>query len=224
MIADHSSDLTGGPFPEAAQAWVRALQQGLSAAERPQLDDLSEYASTSDYAPQTLKRIFASVLSMGRELGLMEQAMALLAGQEAALRQLRVDIGIGRAAAEETLPRAVVLVWKEHSWMSPGRWVPDVLDRAAAFDPLHLAVKGDLAWQEIVTEETGEVDHLFVMAHAFGDKPPSDAIHGLEQHIPHGRLHEIDSPSDWLSPGPGVMRAIFDAASRMHGVADLFST
>jgi len=224
MTLDLSSLITGGPFPEAVKEWVLALGQGTPATGRVHQRDLPEHTSTNTFSPQSLKKVFVSVLSIGRELGMLEQAMGLLAGQEAALRRLREQIGIERAASIESLPRAIVLVWTGDTWISPGRWVPDILDRAAAFDPLHEVVKDDLGWQEVVLAKKGELDHLFVMGLLSHEKPPGEAIRSLTKCVPHHLLHEIENPSDWLSPGPQVMRAIFDAASRMHGIPDLFSS
>lgn len=224
MTHDTASALTGGPFPEAAREWVLALEQGTSDSDRTPPRDSSEYPSTSTFSPQSLKKVFVSVLSIGRERGLLEQAMGLLAGQEAALRQLREQIGIERAASIESLPRAIVLAWTGDAWMSPGRWVPDILDRAAAFDPLHEVVTDDLGWQEVAFAEIGAVEHLFVMNLHPDETPTATSIQALAKRFPDGRIHEIDNALDWLSPGPGVMRAIFDAASRIHGVPDLFSS
>ncbi|GEM_PF-1303144 len=242
MSSDTSAFITGGPFPEAAKEWISTFAEGFPEAEtsktgtfdsnqRHQADvrgngssgtnsDLNDVIS--HFTPQTLKQVVAGVLSMGRHAGLLNQAMERLARQEAQLRHLRERIGIERTAVPADLPTAIALVWTGKQWIAPGRWVPDLLDRAAAFDPLHQVDTSDIEVTEgVLSGIRGRVDHAFLMGTKSNYALPGEAD-GLAHYLADCQLHHITEPEHWLLPGPGVLHAIFDAASRMHGFTDLF--
>lgn len=182
-------------WPEAARAWLVALGC-------PTPDTI--LAEAPPFAPQTLKQVFTGVMDLGKRAGRLGETMALLGKQEAAFRHLREELGIPRAAPPEALKPAIVLLETDQGWVHPGRWIPDLLDRAAGLDLILKSGEpskdaGNGPWG-------GSHAHVFVLG---GEPAPAHLSDGSMVH----RVHS----ADWLSPGPDLPRAVFEAASCLHG-------
>lgn len=177
-------------------------------------DEAREVASAAPvFSPATLKQVFTAVMDLGRRAGRLGETMALLGHQEAEFRRLREIIGIPRAAPPASLVPAAVLVHTGEGWMVPGGWVPDVLDRAAGHDVLGGSGAPPRPASFADVAEAG-ARHLFLLG-------PVDA--GPQEDAPGVTVHRVRHADAWLRPGPALPHAVFDAASRMHGVSAVFS-
>jgi hypothetical protein len=185
--------MTDVVFPDAARAWLDALGC-------PDQDQDAVLAEAPPFAPTTLKQVFTGVMDLGKRAGRLGETMALLGRQEAAFRHLREELGIPRAAPPEDLVPAIVLQSTPDGWIHPGRWIPDILDRAAGRDVMLRSgepsrIAGNGPWG-------GSPVHVFVLG-------GGEVVEG-------SALHRVD-PTDWLTPGPWLPRVIFEAASCLHG-------
>ena len=182
-------------WPEAARAWLDALGC-------PTPDAI--LAEAPPFAPQTLKQVFTGVMDLGKRAGWLGETMALLGKQEAAFRHLREELGIPRAAPPEDLVPAIVLQSTPDGWVHPGLWIPDILDRAAGRDSMLRSGEasrsaGNGPWE-------GSPVHVFLL----GGEPAPDGL--AEGSI----VHRVEE-AQWLTPGPQLPLAIFEAASCLHG-------
>jgi len=195
-----------GIWHEESMRWLSAL--GCSG------DKAREIASAAPaFAPVTLKQVFTAVMDLGRRAGRLGETMALLGHQEAEFRRLREELGIPRAAPPSSLESAAVLVLTDEGWTAPGGWVPDILDRAAGHDVLNDS--GAPPRSVSPSDLTGAgARHLFIIA-------PSDGQPEVDPDMV--QVHRIRNADAWLRPGPGLPRAVFDAASRMHRISAVFS-
>ncbi len=200
--------LPGGThaWPDDAAEWLRRL--GCTAS------DIHEtLLSAPPFRPSTLKQVLTAVMDLGRRAGRLGEVMTLLGHQEAALKRLREDVGIPRAAPPSDLVPAAVILRTPSGWMAPGGWVPDLLDRAAGRDVLCQSGSAPRSVDSAVLE-AADVRHLFLMT---GEE---EGLAGLD--ISGAIIHRVAAPADWLQPGPRLVHAIFDAASRMHGISEVF--
>ena len=190
-------------WPEAALLWLRQL--GCDEEEA-----LTVLESAPPFSPSTLKQVFTGVMDLGRRAGRLGETMALLGHQEAAFRQLRESIGIPRAAPPAALVPSLVLLHSADGWQIPGGWIPDLLDRAAG---------------RSLGVSSGDVPRPFPQENPFDSDPKVVFIIGSppdDGALPFVEVCPVRTAEDWLVPGPGLMHAVFEAASRMHCTPDLF--
>jgi len=190
---------------EHALSWIRLIDPTVK------MDSEMVHDLVSDWKPLSLKSISTGVLSMGRQLDRMDRAMKLIADTELRLKNLREEIGISRKAPPDRLPRVSCLCFESDGWISQGRWLPDILDRAAAFDPFHASTQEDVPLNE-QKFASGRLDHAIILGET-------------DSHIwpfPQAQTHRIRFASNWLSSSPDVFEAIFEAASLIHDRPDLF--
>lgn len=196
---------------DVVRDWLEAIRPGVEPSESLVAE------LTESWAPNTLKQVFTTVMSLGKAAGRLGETMALLGHQEAAFRRLREEIGIPRAAPPDALPRVAVVLQEGQDWWTPGEWVPDIIDRAAGHDVLRAG--GDpIAKLRPDQLEEAALDHVFVLTASGKPEGLADAfaITGADVHV-------IDRPERWLIPGPGLPHAVFEAASYVHGVSSIFS-
>lgn len=210
-----STRIPGGvsAWPEAAESWLETL--GCSTIERKRV-----LAEAPLFAPATLKQVFTAVMDLGRRAGRLGETMALLGHQEAEFHRLRTDIGIPRAAPPDALIPAAVIIRTSSGWMAPGGWVPDLLDRAAGLDVLNESGMAPAPVSPQQALESG-AQHLFVLTSV--SEEPDSPVADFASSMPEDGIHIIEEVSVWLSPGPGLPHAVFEAASRMHGLSAVFS-
>ena len=191
-----------------------------------------------EWKPETLKQISVLVLRLGKETASMQAVMKRLGDIELRLKKLRVGIGLARDHPTEDLPRVVVLrvmtkggiagdtkLWK---WTRLGRWIPDVLDRAGAFDPFQESTPQDL---DVTLEELKalRLDHIILVDDGWATPKgrnqdedraslsQSEPFLYLTSHLPHVRVHPCANTRAWLGSGPDVFNAVFEAAFLCHG-------
>ncbi|NQV74114.1 hypothetical protein HQ496_13420 [bacterium] len=190
--------------------------------------------SSFEWEPSTLKQIGTQALRLGKVSSHLVPVMNALAATELRLKNLRNGLGISRSHPESGLLRATVLVPSYQyganahvpsriEWTSLGRWISDLLDRAAGFDPIHAGDKSD----RVVTAEelaTYSLDHVIVLdlqteLHAEMGRLKSEALNELA-----GlglTVHESRIPHSWVSSGPDVFNAVFEAAFFIHGYGEV---
>lgn len=199
-----------------------------------------EKASIHNWNPQSLKQIFSQAMALGVASGHPNAAMKLLADNEIRFSRLRDLIGIDRKAAPQDLIRATTLHLRKNEWISPGRWIPDILDRAAAFDPIHWAPKSvseassstNLAHSpgsndrvvSVSDLQAGNLEHLILLISPSDESETSEnsreKIRVLISDLPSVHIHLSQMPEKWLSSGPGVFDAVFETAFLIHGIKD----
>jgi len=166
--------------------------------------------------------------------------MNALAAIELRLKNLRHGLGISRSHPESGLLRATVVFplyqYQSHSqvpshieWTSLGRWIPDILDRAAAFDPIHATDHNAAKSDRIVSANelaTYSLDHIIVLdlqTEAGQTETSKVEMDGLKSEALNElaglgfTVHESRIPSSWVSSGPDVFNAVFEAAFFIHG-------
>lgn len=176
-----------------AIAWLELLE----------IDPGSARDLLADWNPETLKQIGTGAMSFAKKGGRFVEVMQTLAGIETRLKRLRDGLGISRKAPSGILPRATVVFKDEGKWISPGDWIPDILDRAAAFDPIHSTHKGERS----VSEKdliAARLDHILVLG--------SDTLYVEGVAVHHSLRRDL-----WLTPGPSVFDAVFEIARIIHG-------
>lgn len=199
-----------------------------------------EQPSIYNWNPRTLKQICSQAMALGVASGHPNAVMKLLADNEIRLSRLRDQIGIDRKAAPQHLIRATTLVLRQDSWISPGRWIPDILDRAAVFDPIHSTPKSvsgtslsansthspTSSDRTITVSElkTRNLKHLILLLSSSAEPESSEIAKMKTQELisdlPDVHIHLSQMPEKWLSSGPGVFDAVFEAAFLIHGIKD----
>ena len=180
------------PNENAKEEWLRLI--GASGHQE---------ALAVEWNPDTLKKIGMGVLSLGSKTQCLPAAMQQVADVEARLSQLRNDLGISRNAPADVLPRVLVVTEVEGRLLAPGRWIPDLLDRAACFDPVHASSRESF-WLSERDLAAARLDHLIVLR---GQRPTLKEV----------SFHESQIPDKWVSSGPSVFDAIFETASLIFG-------
>jgi len=217
-----------GWHPDAI-SWVQAI--GISSDDLIRLAaDLNvdgHPAALLDWDPQTLKQISTSALRLSKLLGLTGPMMKKLAELEVSLFQLREKIGIDRKAPPGALPRVSALLLVQNRLLAPGKWVSDVLDRAACFDPIHATTRDSVF---VTPSEIAafRLDHIVIIGAC--DAWSSEAQTGEWQHLlvqkaieiptallPDGiPIHTSTGPTNWLRSAPDVFHAVHEAAELIH--------
>ncbi len=189
-----------------ALAWIRLID--------PDTDTNSEAVRmlSQDWDPVSLKNISTGVLSLGKSLGRMDRAMKLVADLELRLKILRDDIGVSRKAPSDMLQRVCCLRFESGQWVSKGKWIPDILDRAAAFDPVHASSREDIV-VDVKMLEAARLDQVICLG-PLSPEPPK---------FTDPKIHHVCQLSNWMSSAPGIFDTIFEAASLIHDRPDLFS-
>jgi hypothetical protein len=177
----------------------------------------------STWNPQTLKQISTHALALGRASGQHIRVMKVLADIEIALKRLRDRIGIPRNAPPDVLARATTLIQRENEWISLGKWIPDVLDRAAAFDPIHSSHKTD---QVVTLRELRayQLQHIILLAEPSSQSSnvvtTEKRLTELRQNDENCTYHTSAIPTQWMSSGPEIFEAVFEAADFIYGIKE----
>ncbi len=200
-----------------------------------------------NWHPQTLKQISTHALALGKASGQPLVMMKWVADIEIKLKLLRDRIGISRKAGNSELVRSTVLVKRPNEWVSLGKWIPDILDRAAAFDPIHATKSSDDGAHLEHTDGSGvgfsahkqrsfdrtvslaelrsvKLEHVIVLNDASPGASDSeilqDQVLELRQNDPNCSIHVSRIPHKWFSSGPEVFDAVFEAAFFIHGIKE----
>ena len=198
--------------------------------------------SSFEWEPSTLKQIGTQALRLGKVSSNLVPVMNALAAIELRLKNLRHGLGISRSHPESGLVRATVIspsyqyegssqVPSHIEWTSLGRWIPDILDRAAVFDPIHAtdSLHNAANSYRIVSANdlaTYSLDHVIVLdlQKEAGQTESSKAeMDGLKSEALNElaglgfTIHESRIPRSWVSSGPDVFNAVFEAAFFIHG-------
>jgi iron complex transport system substrate-binding protein len=174
-------------------------------ANRPQLLPI---------APTTLKQVLDAALKIGRAIGRLPEAIAVLANAEKRLRRLRDYLGFHRRIDPRVLPRVACLEWLDPLIVA-GHWMPDVV--AMAGGQAVLAAAGQpsrpVSWEEL---HAADPDVLLLMPCGFSiaqtlrelpelmQKPQWQALSAVQE----GRVYVLDGNAYFNRPGPRLYRSI----------------
>lgn len=221
---------------EVPQGWhVDAYQWMIEAGIPPEelvrghtnLIESQKDQPTLFWNPQTLKDMSTSAFRISSVLGQAQNMMKLMAATELNLFQLRERIGIDRKAPPDAMPRVSAFVIHQGTLISPGKWVPDILDRAACYDPIHALNRHSIGLNpdEIATFRLdfgiilGAVDHW--PRNSSDEKWDDVSILPLNAFPKEVRPLDIPikwsrNPQHWIRSSPSVFRAVHEAAELIH--------
>lgn len=175
-----------------------------------------DWDGTAAFDPQTFKEVLDEALRLGRAVGRMPEAMAVIGEGERRLRVLHGRLGRRRDGSLDgrEAPRTVVLERIEPLTVA-GRWVPDLVEMAGG-EPVLIGTRpGDPTWEAL---RAADPDVLVVARQPelspLADRPGWPDLAG--------RIHLFgDSPS-LLHPGPTLYDAVDKLAALLH--PDLFGS
>lgn len=178
-------------------------------------------------APMTLKQVFDAALRLGRTIGRMAEAMALLADAERRLRRLHGRLGVEKQADPASLPTVACIEWLA-PLMTAGHWMPDVAGHAGL--RAVLATPGTRSnyvdWAEV---RAADPDVLAVMPCGFSLSRTRRDLHNLTaldgwdglRAVRTGRVFLFDGNAYFNRPGPRLYRSIELLAAAAHAEVPL---
>jgi iron complex transport system substrate-binding protein len=161
--------------------------------------------------PHTLDDVFASIESLGRATGHLDEAADLVASLRGRLDAVRARV------AGRPRPRVMLLEWTDPPF-APGHWVPEMIE-AAGGEPL-LGRPG--ARSERVTWEAVRAARpdVVVAAPCGYDRAGATALAeelAAAGHLPPGvPLHAVDANAAWARPGTRLVDGVEELAALLH--------
>jgi len=214
MTLDRAKNI--GRWHPDALAWI----------EKAWIEDLEISLDGLRWNPQTLKQISTTAFGLSKTLGRIGEMMKLLAEIEVRLFQLREKIGIDRKAPSNLLPRVAAFIVEKNGLIAPGKWIPDILDRAACFDPIH-TINRDSVSLQISDLAAFQLDHVILLGNAVNWPGEEDwrqvtlqKIDTIPQDLefPPAAIHFSKAPACWIRSSPSVFDAVQEAAELIHSI------
>ena len=172
--------------------------------------------------PSTFKEVLDTALRLARRVGVMDEAMRVIAGGEMRLQQLRESVGTARRVDPETLPTVACIEWLD-PLMTAGHWMPDLAEHAGA--RAVLSEKG-AASQTIEFGALREAtpDAIAVLPCGFSVEETQRDLHLLTERdgwgdlraVQEGRVAVLDGSAYFNRPGPRLVRSAELLASVVH--------
>jgi iron complex transport system substrate-binding protein len=161
--------------------------------------------------PHTLDDVFASIESLGRATGHLDEAADLVASLRGRLDAVRARV------AGRPRPRVMLLEWTDPPF-APGHWVPEMVV-AAGGEPL-LGTPG--ARSERVTWDAVRAARPDVVVAAPCGYDRAGATELAEQLAASGELppgvplHAVDANAAWARPGTRLVDGVEELAALLH--------
>lgn len=161
--------------------------------------------------PYTLDEVFASIETLGRATGHLEEASALVADQ-----RRRIE-AVATRVAHRARPRVMFLEWTDPPF-APGHWIPEMIALAGG-EPL-LATPGarseGITWDQV----HAALPEVVVVAPCGYDREGSaalaDALVAAEV-LPVGvPVFAVDANASWARPGTRLVDGIEELAELLH--------
>ncbi len=189
---------------------------------------LAEWAGTRpevlSFEAATFRGVLDEVLALGRRLGRMPQAMAVIGRGERRLRALRERIGVRRdgTVSGRPAPTVACVEWME-PLMTAGHWVPDLVKLAGgrAVCAEAGAPSRYVGFEEIAAADP---DVIVVAACGFSTEHARADLHHLTERPGWGELRAVQAGRAFLfdgnayfnRPGPRLYRSAELLAAALH--------
>lgn len=161
--------------------------------------------------PHTLDEVFASIETLGRATGHLEEAQRLVADQRARLEAVRARV------AGRPRPRVLLLEWTDPPY-APGHWVPEMVEAAGAECLLGKpGAKSERVLWEAVHEVAPEVVVVAPCGYDLaGAQRLADELAGSGELPPGVPLHAVDANAAWARPGTRLVDGVEELAALLH--------
>jgi iron complex transport system substrate-binding protein len=161
--------------------------------------------------PYTLDEVFASIETLGRATGHLDEASALVADQ-----RRRIDTVSARVAGRAR-PRVMFLEWTDPPF-APGHWIPEMIALAGG-EPL-LATSGAKSERVTWDQVHAALPEVVIVAPCGYDRDGSaalaDALVAAEV-LPVGvPVYAVDANASWARPGTRLVEGIEELAELLH--------
>jgi iron complex transport system substrate-binding protein len=190
------------------------LTQNLCKVCAPSGDELTRAVRKFDLrpevlflTPQTLSEIDCNVLEVGRAIGRLGEAEALLESNRERLARVRA------AVATAPLRRVVFLEWTDPPFCA-GHWVPEMISAAGGEDPLGRPGRDSvrMEWKDVVNTRP---EMVIVSPCGYRLERSSELARGLDR-VPGAALCAVDANAYFARPGPRVVEGVELLAHLFH--------
>jgi iron complex transport system substrate-binding protein len=190
------------------------LTQNLCKVCAPSGDELTRAVRKFDsrpevlfLTPQTLSEIDSNVLEVGRAIGRLGEAEAVLRSNRERLARVRA------AVATAPLRRIVFLEWTDPPFCA-GHWVPEMISAAGGEDPLGRPGRDSvrMEWQDVVNARP---EMVIVSPCGYRLERSIELARELE-HVQGARLYAVDANAYFARPGPRVVEGTELLAHLFH--------
>jgi iron complex transport system substrate-binding protein len=190
------------------------LTQNLCKVCAPSGDELTRAVRKFDLrpevlflTPQTLSEIDCNVLEVGRAIGRLGEAEALLESNRERLARVRA------AVATAPLRRVVFLEWTDPPFCA-GHWVPEMISAAGGEDPLGRPGRDSvrMEWKDVVNRRP---EMVIVSPCGYRLERSSELARGLDR-VPGAALYAVDANAYFARPGPRVVEGVELLAHLFH--------
>jgi iron complex transport system substrate-binding protein len=190
------------------------LTQNLCKVCAPSGDELTRAVRKFDLrpevlflTPQTLSEIDCNVLEVGRAIGRLGEAEALLESNRERLARVRA------AVATAPLRRVVFLEWTDPPFCA-GHWVPEMISAAGGEDPLGRPGRDSvrMEWKDVVNRRP---EMVIVSPCGYRLERSSELARGLDR-VPGAALCAVDANAYFARPGPRVVEGVELLAHLFH--------
>jgi iron complex transport system substrate-binding protein len=190
------------------------LTQNLCKVCAPSGDELTRAVRKFDLrpevlflTPQTLSEIDCNVLEVGRAIGRLGEAEALLESNRERLARVRA------AVATAPLRRVVFLEWTDPPFCA-GHWVPEMISAAGGEDPLGRPGRDSvrMEWKDVVNTRP---EMVIVSPCGYRLERSSELARGLDR-VPGAALYAVDANAYFARPGPRVVEGVELLAHLFH--------
>jgi iron complex transport system substrate-binding protein len=190
------------------------LTQNLCKVCAPSGDELTRAVRKFDLrpevlflTPQTLSEIDCNVLEVGRAIGRLGEAEALLESNRERLARVRA------AVATAPLRRVVFLEWTDPPFCA-GHWVPEMISAAGGEDPLGRPGRDSvrMEWKDVVNTRP---EMVIVSPCGYRLERSSELARELDR-VPGAALYAVDANAYFARPGPRVVEGVELLAHLFH--------
>jgi iron complex transport system substrate-binding protein len=190
------------------------LTQNLCKVCAPSGDELTRAVRKFDLrpevlflTPQTLSEIDCNVLEVGRAIGRLGEAEALLESNRERLARVRA------AVATAPLRRVVFLEWTDPPFCA-GHWVPEMISAAGGEDPLGRPGRDSvrMEWKDVVNRRP---EMVIVSPCGYRLERSSELARELDR-VPGAALYAVDANAYFARPGPRVVEGVELLAHLFH--------
>lgn len=166
-------------------------------------------ADVTTLDPHTLDEVFATILDVGRSLGVADRGERVVA-------ELRSRIAVvGEHVAGRKRPRVFVLEWSDPPFLS-GHWVPDLVAAAGA-TPVLAEAGGRSVPTEWATIVEHDPDIVVVAPCGFGLDDAAEQAAAEIDHLPErAEVWAIDADGLVVRPGPRLVDGVEALATVFH--------
>jgi iron complex transport system substrate-binding protein len=161
--------------------------------------------------PHTLDEVFASIETLGRATGHLDEATELVAALRGRLDAVRARV------AGRSRPRVMLLEWTDPPF-APGHWVPEMIEAAGGEALLGRpgAKSERVTWDAIRAERPDVVVAAPCGYDLAGATALADELVASGELPPGVPLHAVDANAAWARPGTRLVDGVEELAALLH--------